>query len=123
MAEGKPGNERLRLAVLLTVLAVVVIVAAVRFLGGRGVGGGVSRSSALDYQARNLQPLETGAIGPQSKMPYRLLMSGSYASDRSIHYLQASGRERSSPGLLPKRQKYYCLMNRRVISIYIIKLR
>jgi hypothetical protein len=65
MAENKPGNERARLAVLLTVLAVVVVVAAIRYLGGGGVVGGSSRSAKLDYQARNLQPLETDAIGQQ----------------------------------------------------------
>jgi hypothetical protein len=63
MAENKPGNERARLAVLLTVLAVVVVVAAIRYLGGGGVVGGSSRSEKLEYQARNLQPLETDAIG------------------------------------------------------------
>jgi hypothetical protein len=65
MADRKPGSERVRLAVLLTILAAVVIVAAVRFLGSGGIDGGVSGSAKLDYQARNLQPLETGAIGQQ----------------------------------------------------------
>jgi hypothetical protein len=55
----------MRLAVLLTILAAVVIVAAVRFLGSGGIDGGVSGSAKLDYQARNLQPLETGSIGRQ----------------------------------------------------------
>ena len=62
MAEGKPGSERVRLAILLAALAVVVVVAAVRFLGSRGIDGGVSSSAKLDYQARNLQPLETSTI-------------------------------------------------------------
>ncbi len=65
MAESKLGNERVRLAILLTVLALVVVVAAVRFLGGGGIGGGASRSGELDYQARNLQLLETDSIGGQ----------------------------------------------------------
>jgi hypothetical protein len=65
MADAKLGNERVRLAILLTVLAVVVVVAAIRFLGGGVIGGGVSRSAKLDYEARNLQPLETDAIDRQ----------------------------------------------------------
>ena len=63
MAESRFGDERTRLAALLTVLAVVAVVAAIRFLGGGGIGDTVGRSAQLDYQARNLQPLETGAIG------------------------------------------------------------
>lgn len=65
MAETKPENERLRLAVLLTVLAILVVAVATRYLGGGGVVGGSSRSAKLEYQARNLEPLETGAIGRQ----------------------------------------------------------
>jgi hypothetical protein len=65
MAEKRPGNERLRLAVLLTVLAILVIAAATRYLGGGGVVGGSSRSAKLEYEARNLRPLETDAIGRQ----------------------------------------------------------
>jgi hypothetical protein len=65
MADVKLGNERVRLAILLAVLAVVVVVAAIRFLGGGVIGGGVSRSAKLDYEARNLQPLETDAIDRQ----------------------------------------------------------
>jgi hypothetical protein len=65
MVENKPGNERLRLVVLLTILAVLVIAAATRYLGGGGVVGGLSRSEKLEYQARNLQPLETDAISRQ----------------------------------------------------------
>jgi len=65
MAESKAGNERFRLAVLLTILAVLVVAAATRYLGGRGVVGGPSRSAKLEYQARNLQPLETDSIGRQ----------------------------------------------------------
>jgi hypothetical protein len=65
MVERKPSAERVRLAILLMVLAAVVIVAALRFLGGGGIDGGVSSSAKLDYQARNLQALETGAIGRQ----------------------------------------------------------
>ena len=69
MAEAKLGNERVRLTVLLAVLAVVVIVAAVRFLGGGGIGGGASRTGELEYQARNLQPLETDSIGRRDDRP------------------------------------------------------
>ena len=65
MAEGKLGNERVRLVVLLAVLAVVSVVAGVRLLGGGGIGGGGSRSGELEYEARNLQPLQTDAIGSQ----------------------------------------------------------
>lgn len=63
MAEQQKGNERTRLAVLLALLAVVVIVTAVHFLGRGGIGGGGSRSANLDYEARNLQLLETDTIG------------------------------------------------------------
>jgi hypothetical protein len=63
MAEQQKGNERTRLAVLLAVLAVAVIVAVVHFLGGGGIGGGGSQSGDLDYEARNLQLLETDTIG------------------------------------------------------------
>jgi hypothetical protein len=66
MAEAKAGSERTRLAVLLAVLAVVVVVAAIRFLGGGGIGGGVSSSRDLEYEARNLQPLQTDSIGRQA---------------------------------------------------------
>ena len=65
MAESRLSDERTRLAALLTVLAVVVVVAAIRFLGGGGIGETVGRSAELDYQARNLRPLETGSIGSQ----------------------------------------------------------
>ncbi len=65
MAEGKLGNERVRLVVLLAVLAVVTVVAGIRLLGGGGIGGGGSRSGELEYEARNLRPLQTDAIGLQ----------------------------------------------------------
>jgi hypothetical protein len=65
MVEGKLGNERVRLAVLLAVLAVVLVAAAVRFLGRGGIGGDISRSAALDYEARDLRPLEIESIGVQ----------------------------------------------------------
>jgi hypothetical protein len=67
MAESRLGDERTRLAVLMTALAVVVVVAAIRFLGGGGIGDDVARSAELEYQARDLQPLETDAIGGQSE--------------------------------------------------------
>jgi hypothetical protein len=69
MAEAKNGNERVRLAVLLTVLAAAVVVVTVRFLGGAGIGGGTSRSAQLDYEARNLQPLATDPIGRHDERP------------------------------------------------------
>jgi hypothetical protein len=65
MADSKLRNERIRLAVLFAVLAVVVVVAGIRLLGGGGIGGGRSRSRELEYEARNLQPLHTDAIGQQ----------------------------------------------------------
>jgi hypothetical protein len=65
VAESKLGDERTRLAVLLAVLAVVVLVAAVRFLGGGGIGDDVARSAELEYEARNLQLLETDSMGRQ----------------------------------------------------------
>ena len=65
MAEGRLGNERVRLAILLAVLAAVVVGAGIRFLGGGGIGGGRSRSGELEYEARNLQPLQTVSIGRQ----------------------------------------------------------
>ncbi len=65
MAESRLGNERTRLAVLLSVLAGVAIVAAVRFLGGGGIGDNVARSGELDYQPRNLRPLATDSMGRQ----------------------------------------------------------
>ena len=65
MAESKLGNERVRLALLLAVLAVVAVVAAIRLLESGGIGGGASRAGELEYEARNLQPLQTDAIGLQ----------------------------------------------------------
>jgi hypothetical protein len=65
MAEGRLGNERVRLAILLAVLAAVAVGAGIRFLGGGGIGGGRSRSGELEYEARNLQPLQTDGIGRQ----------------------------------------------------------
>jgi hypothetical protein len=65
MAERNLGSERLRLVVLLTVLAVLVIAVVTKYLGEGGVVGGSSRSERLEYQARNLQPLETESIGRQ----------------------------------------------------------
>lgn len=65
MAERKLGNERFRLVVLLAILAVVAVVAVIRMLGGGGIGGGGSRSGKLEYEARDLQPLHTDAIGRQ----------------------------------------------------------
>jgi hypothetical protein len=63
MADEQNRNQRTRLAVLLAILAVAVIVAAVHFLGRGGIGGAGSRSAELEYVARNLQPLQTDAIG------------------------------------------------------------
>ena len=65
MAESKLSSERIRLAILLAVLAVVAVVAVIQSLGGGGIGGGRSRSGELEYEARNLQPLQTDGIGRQ----------------------------------------------------------
>ncbi len=65
----KLGDERVRLAVLLSVLVLVAVVAAVRFLGGSSAGGGASSSNELEYVARNLPPLQTGGIGVQDDRP------------------------------------------------------
>jgi hypothetical protein len=65
MAKTTLGNERVRLAVLLAVLAVVAVVAVIRMLGGGGIGGGGSRSGELEYEARNLQLLQTDVVGSQ----------------------------------------------------------
>jgi len=62
-AKSKLGNERVRMAVLLAVLAVVAVVAVIRLHGGGGIGGGRSRSGELEYEARNLRPLQTDSIG------------------------------------------------------------
>ncbi len=63
MADAKPSNERTRMAVLLTALAVVAAVAAVRYLGGGGMTGGQTGASGLEYTAKNLPPLEIGERG------------------------------------------------------------
>jgi hypothetical protein len=68
-APTKLGDERVRLAVLLTALAVVAVVAVVRFLGGSGPGGGASSSGELEYVARNLPPLQTLDFGDQDNRP------------------------------------------------------
>jgi hypothetical protein len=65
MAENNQRNQRFRLAVLLTVLAVLVAAVATKYLGRGGVVGRSSRSAKLEYQARNLQPLETDGISRQ----------------------------------------------------------
>ena len=63
MAKNILGNERLRLAVLLAVLAGVAVVAIIRMFGGGGIGGSGSRTGKLEYEARNLEPLQTESIG------------------------------------------------------------
>jgi hypothetical protein len=68
MADEKTGNERTRLVVLLAILAVVVIVAAVYFLRGGSIGGGDLRSAELDYEARNLQLLQTESLGQPDEL-------------------------------------------------------
>ena len=68
-AKSKLGNERVRLAVLLAVLAVVAVVAAIRLIGGGGLGGRAARSGELEYEARNIQSLQTDAIGRQDDQP------------------------------------------------------
>ncbi len=63
MADAKAANERTRLVVLLTVLAVASVVAAVRFFGGGGIAAGNAGSSGLEYSARNLPPLQIDGSG------------------------------------------------------------
>jgi len=63
MVDAKVSSERIRLAILLAILAAAAVVAAIRLLGGGGIGGAGSRSGGLDYEARNLQPLQTDSIG------------------------------------------------------------
>jgi len=67
MAESKLGTERVRLALLLAVLAAAAVVAGIRLLGSGGIGGGSSRSGELEYEARNIQPLQTEGIGRQDE--------------------------------------------------------
>jgi hypothetical protein len=63
MADAKPSNERTRLVVLLTVLAIASTVAAVRYFGGGSMTGGATGASGLEYTAKNLPPLEIGEGG------------------------------------------------------------
>lgn len=58
MAKAKPGNERLRLTVLLLVFGVAVVVVGIRFWGSGGIAGSAAQSETLEYTARNLPLLE-----------------------------------------------------------------
>ncbi len=51
MAESKPGSEHIRTAVLLVILAVIAVVAGVRFWGGGGITGGGVLELLLPPQA------------------------------------------------------------------------
>ena len=62
MAEAKPDNDRLRMIVLLAVLAIVGVVAGIRFWGGSVIAGGAEQSEAMEYTARNLPLLEIGDL-------------------------------------------------------------
>ena len=63
MAKFKLSDDRVRLGALLIVLVVVLAVAGVNMWKGSGISGAVSRTDSLDYQARNLPPLEVSGIG------------------------------------------------------------
>ncbi len=63
MAKLKFSDDRVRLGVLLLVLVVVVVVAGVNYWKAGSMGGGGARSAKLDYEARNLPPLEIEGIG------------------------------------------------------------
>jgi len=54
----KLGDSRLRLAVLLGILLVLVVIAGARLWSGRSLVGGSAGSDDIDYVARNLPPLE-----------------------------------------------------------------
>jgi hypothetical protein len=60
------GNERVRLTILLAVLAVVSVVMIVQFLRGGSIVGLASDSKELDYVARNLPPLQIDGIGHEA---------------------------------------------------------
>ena len=63
MAGVNLGNDRVRLTILLAVLAAVSVVMVVRFLGEGSIVGLGSDAKELDYAARNLPPLEIDGIG------------------------------------------------------------
>jgi len=54
----KLGDSRVRLAVLLGILVVLVVIVGLRFWNGRSLVGGPARPGEIDYVARNLPPLE-----------------------------------------------------------------
>ena len=60
MAEAK--SERLRLYVLFGILAVVAVVAGIRFWGGESSAGGAARAGELEYAARDLPRLELAVL-------------------------------------------------------------
>ena len=57
------GDRRVRLALLLGVLAVLVVIVGMRLWSGRSLVGGSARSGDVDYVARNLPPLEIDDLG------------------------------------------------------------
>ena len=61
------GNDRVRLTILLAVLAVVSVVMIVQFLGEGSIVGRATDSKELDYVARSLTPLEIDGIGPGAR--------------------------------------------------------
>jgi hypothetical protein len=58
----KLGDSRVRLVVLLGVLAVLVVIVGVRLWSGRSLVGGSARSGEIEYVARNLPALEIGDL-------------------------------------------------------------
>jgi len=54
----KLGDSRVRLAVLLGILVVLVVIVGVRLWSGRSLVGGSAKSGEIDYVARNLPSLE-----------------------------------------------------------------
>jgi len=58
MAKAKAAKDRLRLTVLLAVLAVVVVVAGIRFWNGGVVSSGAEQSETLEYTAKNIALLD-----------------------------------------------------------------
>ena len=63
MAGVNLGNDRVRLTILLVVLAAATVVMVVQFWGEGSIVGRGSDSEELEYVARNLPPLEIDGIG------------------------------------------------------------
>jgi hypothetical protein len=66
MAKLDFSDDRVRLGVLLIVLVVVLAVAGVNLWKRGSVSGAASRSGRLEYEARNLPPLEMSSLGQAS---------------------------------------------------------